>query len=304
MKAPAVGLDHDPLLGPEEVDRPAPDPDIDERCRNPVAATEGEEAALEVAPRSVAGAAGSQRESTDLGLPQRPPLEAAGRRRGAGPRSSAMAGDRDQAADRQGLRRERARRWTRIPCRAPAAVLRADGYFDRPTHRPQQIPQRGRGAMAEDRGGTAGEHRGHPPSPLTRARVDRRVDAAMNPVQAPLPALAVEIAADAEARLPQLRCGDEPVLTRREARDRRVSAVHGAFPTIAFEKRHAQGSLPRRGISPSIRCPCVERSVTRRSGGRLRRCGAAGRDGPGGGGLADRAGAAEPRPHRRASTRS
>jgi hypothetical protein len=68
----AVGFDHEPALGPEEVDQVRPDSDVHLGRRQPVAATEAQEVSLEVAAGAVAAVGLLDRQSENVRLADRP----------------------------------------------------------------------------------------------------------------------------------------------------------------------------------------------------------------------------------------
>lgn len=122
-----------------------------------------------------------------------------------------------------------------------SALLGGDGDVDRAVDRPQQLPKRRRGNMAQDRPLTTSEYRCHPAAVEIGCEVTHGVDPLMDAVQ---PTLLRSLSGrlSTQPKRFELSQRDDPMLTSRNISEPRIHRV--AFVAHKETKATAATSLP------------------------------------------------------------
>lgn len=222
---------------PEKIDDKRPDGHVDLWLGKAMAATEREEARLQLTPGVIGLELPIKWEPQELRLTKRGSELRLGKGAAEVLEGPGWRCDRDpEAACRlEFLKRPRA---VDDDAGAMAARRARDRHVyigvdtswgGRPTSA-EHPPEFSGARVAQDRVRSTGEHSGHPSSALAETAVADRIDTAMNSMEttclgAPKPTPLV----DADSF--ELRHRDDTVLSRRDASDRVIRAAIGAFPT-------------------------------------------------------------------------
>jgi hypothetical protein len=183
--AVAIGLDDDALLAPEEVDDARSNPHIDLRRRQPMALAEAQEEMLQLAPRLLAGALGSNSQPACPRLSYRaakfggrddPPKvgNGLGRRRYGNAQPPG-----------HGCCRQRGAAMEEDSGSLPSAGFRPNRHVHCAALRVQESPESSRAAMAEYGPPSAGQNRRRPSSLLRDTSMPDGVHTAMEAMKSP-----------------------------------------------------------------------------------------------------------------------